>query len=232
MRPRVAINAAMSLDGRLSLNTGEQTRISSDEDMARVKRLRAWADAILVGVGTVISDDPRLTRTDGVLRVVLDTHGRTPEGALVMRAPPSTLIATGPDARVNAPVGVEVRRYPLDADGHVDLVPLLEDLGAMGVQRLLVEGGGGVIWSFLRSGLFDELTVFVADMVIGGRATSLAMGEGAFSLDEAVRLRSADITRIEGGFVLRYSPPERGGPSAGPAPGDARPGAHGDGKRV
>lgn len=204
MRPRVTVNAAMSLDGRLALTTGEQTRLSSDEDMERVHALRREVDAILVGVNTVISDDPRLAPHPDVLRVVLDTWGRTPPDSLVMSTPPRTLLAMGPDVAIDAPEGVIARHYPLDRRGVVDLEPLLGDIADMGVRHLLVEGGGHVIWSFLRRGLFDTLIVFVADVVIGGDATSLAMGEGAGTLGEMIRLEFRSCERMDGGILLTY----------------------------
>ncbi len=206
MRPYVTINAAMSLDGRLALNTGEQTRLSSDEDMARVKELRNSVGAILVGVGTVISDDPRLSPNEDVVRIVLDTNGRTPEDALVMKAPPRTLIALGPTASMDAPEGVIVRNYPLDGD-LVDIRMVLRDLGAMDIREMLVEGGGTVISEFLRRGLFDVLQVFVADRIIGGKAVSLATGEGAFTMDDMVDLEFVESRRLDGGVLLVYRCP-------------------------
>ena len=207
MRPYVTINAAMSLDGRLALNTGEQTRLSSEEDMDRVRELRNSVDAILVGVGTVISDDPGLSPNGDVLRVVLDTNGRTPPGSLVMRPPPRTLIALGPDASMAAPEGIVVRNYPLEGD-VVDIRRVLRDLGAMDVRELLVEGGGRVISEFLTRGLFDVLQVFIADRIIGGEAVSLATGKGAFTMDEMVPLGFVECRRLDGGVLLVYRQPE------------------------
>jgi len=206
MRPYVTINAAMSLDGRLALNTGEQTRLSSEEDMDRVRLLRNSVDAILVGVGTVISDDPGLSPNGDVLRVVLDTNGRTPPGSLVMRPPPRTLVALGPDASMDAPEGVIVRNYPLKGD-VVDIGRVLKDLGSMDVRELLVEGGGRVISEFLNRGLFDVLQVFVADRIIGGEAVSLATGNGAFTMDEMVHLEFVECRRLDGGVLLTYRQP-------------------------
>jgi 2,5-diamino-6-(ribosylamino)-4(3H)-pyrimidinone 5'-phosphate reductase len=203
MRPEVTINAAISLDGRLALNTGEQTRLSSEEDMQRVRELRASVDAILVGVGTVLSDDPRLSPNEDVLRVVLDTDGRTPSDALVMRTPPRTLIALGPEASFEAPEGVDARNYPLDGD-VIDIDPVLEDLHGLGVSHLLVEGGGRVIWEFLEKGRWDTLQVFIADRIIGGGATALATGEGAYTLDAMVHLEFRECRRMEGGVLMVY----------------------------
>jgi len=206
MRPYVIINAAMSLDGRLALNTGEQTRLSSKEDMDRVKDLRNSVGAILVGVGTVISDDPKLDPNEDVIRVVLDTKGKTPPDSRVMKAPPRTLIALGPDAILDTPEGVIVRNYPLEGD-VVDIRRVLNDLGAMDVRELLVEGGGRVISEFLDRGLFDVLQVFVADRIIGGSAVSLATGKGAFTMEEMVHLEFVECRRLDGGVLLVYHVP-------------------------
>lgn len=205
MRPTVTVNCAASIDGKIALRLRRQTRLSSSEDMERVQALRASADAILVGVGTVLADNPGLLAPGGggkqLLRIVLDSNGRTPPTARVLDGRAPTLIVTAEPSRATFP-NAEVLRL---GRGRVDLGALLDELGRRGVAKLLVEGGGEVIHSFTAARLADELFVFVADIVLGGRdAPTLAEGEGASTLEEAVRARFVSAQRLEGGLLLHY----------------------------
>jgi len=205
VRPTVTVNCAASIDGKIAVRLRRQTRLSSSEDLERLKALRAGADAILVGVGTVMADDPGLLAPLGSgkrpLRIVLDSKGRTPPTARVLDGRAPTLIVTAEPSSATFP-NAEVLRL---GRGRVDLGALLDELGRRGVARLLVEGGGEVIHSFLAARLADELFVFVADLVLGGRdAPTLADGEGASTLEEAVRARFVSAQRLEGGLLLHY----------------------------
>ena len=205
---KVIINCAASVDGKIALPNRKQTRISGEEDLARVHRLRASADAILVGVGTIISDDPKLTlkkeyaKGKNPIRVVLDTHLRTPEDALVLNDMAPTIIFNSiKDGKMG---NAELVKCP-ERNGMVDLDCVLEELERRGVKLLIVEGGSTVIWEFLRQRKADELNVFLGDMVIGGRdSPTIADGDGAKDMDEIVRLRFIEMKRMEGGVLLRY----------------------------
>lgn len=207
VRPHVIINAAMSVDGKIALRDGRGVRLSNDDDLHRVHQLRAQVDAILVGVGTVLMDDPKLTvkpeyaRGHNPLRVVLDSDGRTPEAAHVLDGSAPTLVVTSEECDRTFP-RADVLRCGKD---DVDLRGLLADLGKRGVKTLLVEGGSTVIWSFLEAGLVDEVRVFVASVVLGGHAApTLAGGQGAASVDASVRLRLERVERVGDGALLEY----------------------------
>ena len=207
-RPHVIVNFAMSMDGKIALPTRKQTRISDEEDLRRVHQLRATCDAVLVGVGTILADDPKLTVKPehatgrNPLRVVLDSEGRTPPDALVLNRDAPTLIVTAVDCEKTFP-NAEVARLGKDA---VDLHALLDYLGENGVKRLLVEGGGETIWSFLHARLADEVKVFVGSMVIGGRTSPTpAGGAGAQSLEEAVPLKLESAKPLGSGVLLEYA---------------------------
>lgn len=207
-RPRVIINAAMSLDGRIALPSRRQTRISSEEDMARVHRLRAEVDAVLVGIGTVLADDPKLTvKGEEIkaprqpLRIVLDSRGRTPPTAQVLDGRAPTIIVTSDGCTKNFP-NAEVLRC---GEGKVDLGELLSRLSARGIRTLLVEGGEGTITEFLRGGLVDEVRVFVGSLLIGGDTSPRFFGgPGARSAEDAIRLQLLKSTLMEGGVLLEY----------------------------
>ncbi len=208
---RVIINCAASVDGKIALPSRKQTRISSEDDIARVHRLRAEADAILVGVGTILSDDPKLTvkekyaRGKNPLRVVLDTHLRTPEGAMVLNDMAPTLIFNS--LKDGSYGNAELFRCP-ENNGHVDLNCVLSELERRGIGTLMVEGGSTVIWEFLRQGKADELNIFLGDMVIGGRdSPTVADGRGAQSIEDIVKLEFIEARRMGGGVLLRYRLP-------------------------
>lgn len=237
MRPEVIINCAMSADGKIALPSRRQTRISCEEDIARVHRLRSSCDAVLVGIGTVLQDDPSLTvkekyvrRPRQPLRVVLDSRGRTPEGARVLSPEARTIVATT-DAAPPREWGASVDVLRLGPGPRVPLSPLLEELSARGVRRLLVEGGEEVIGSFVAEGLFDRLLIYVGSIVLGGRGPTPAGGEGASSLEEASRLRLLRVRRIGDGVLLDYRPAGPAGGGGGAAGGrESRPARGGAGR--
>ena len=204
---RVIINCAASVDGKIALPSRRQTRISSEEDIARVHRLRAEADAILVGVGTVLSDNPKLTvkekyaKGKNPLRVVLDTHLRTPEDALVLNDMAPTIIFNS--VKDGTYGNAELFRCP--ENNGVDMDCVLSELERRGIKTLMVEGGSTVIWEFLSQRKANELNIFLGDMVIGGRdSPTVADGRGARSIEEIVKLKFIEARRMEGGILLRY----------------------------
>lgn len=205
---KVIVNFAMSADGKIALKSRRQTGISDETDKRRVHELRSRCDAILVGIGTVLSDDPKLTVKEeyvkaarNPLRVVLDSDGRTPPGALVLNGEASTLIVTSEECAKTFPNAETIRC----GRGQVDLQELLERLEERGVQTLLVEGGSKVIWSFLEKRLADEVNMFIGSMVIGGEtAPTPAGGVGAANEGEIIELELKSCKAVGDGILLRY----------------------------
>jgi diaminohydroxyphosphoribosylaminopyrimidine deaminase / 5-amino-6-(5-phosphoribosylamino)uracil reductase len=197
-RPFVSVKFAMSLDGKIATRTGESRWITSEESRLHGHRLRHIHDAILVGVNTVIADDPELTaRLEGEevrqpMRVVVDSQLRMRMSARAVG--PNTLIATTRAGRMGA---AEVVRLPAASDGRVALAPLLDELGRRGILSLLVEGGSEVHASFFANGLVDKVHAYVAPRLIGGReAPGPVGGAGVERLVEAIPLRELDATRL------------------------------------
>ncbi|MGM0372661.1 MAG: 2,5-diamino-6-(ribosylamino)-4(3H)-pyrimidinone 5'-phosphate reductase [Halobacteriota archaeon] len=211
----VAVNAAMSVDGKLASREREQLAISGPEDFARVERLRAEYDAIMVGVGTVLADDPSLTLDDPAAhgeqladhptRIVADSRARTPPDAQVLDDTTETYVLVSeavPPEHVDSlkRAGVSI----LEAgSSQVDLTAALDRLEATGIDSLLVEGGGELIFSLFAAGLVDELSVFVGSMLIGGRdAPTLADGTGFTEDYPSVDLQS--VSKLDDGVLLEY----------------------------
>jgi 2,5-diamino-6-(ribosylamino)-4(3H)-pyrimidinone 5'-phosphate reductase len=217
----VRVNAATSVDGKLSTRERRQVAISGPEDFARVDRLRADSDAVMVGVGTVLADDPSLGLDDPDLRARRRADGAAPEPARVVadsraRTPPEADVLAGEVGThlLVAESAPEDRLADLRAAGadpvvagtdRVDLAAALSALEGRGVDRLLVEGGGELIFSLFAAELVDELSVFVGSVVIGGReAPTLADGEGF--LGEFPRLDLSSVERLDDGVLLSYVP--------------------------
>jgi len=216
----VFVNAAMSADGKLSTRRREQVRISGPEDFARVDRLRADADAVLVGVGTVLADDPHLTVDDPSLRadrtdrgdpatparVVVDSSGRTPADARILDGEATTYVvvsAAATDARRRAldRAGAEV---VVAGEERVDVDDAVAELSTRGVDTLMVEGGGEIIHSCFAAGVVDDLSVYVGSLIVGGRdAPTLADGDGF--VGSFPELSLADVTRVDDGVRLEYT---------------------------
>ncbi len=215
-RPHVTLKAAMTLDGKIAAADGESRWITGEAARLEAHRLRFAADAVVVGIGTVLADDPRLTvRHPGLpakepLRVVVDSRLRTPPDARVVRAgdPSRTVVACvtpappGPAARLRQ-AGVRVLELPGDA-GRVDLRALLDALRAIDVIAVLVEGGGELGGALVEAGLVDRVAFFVAPRLLGGREAPGPLGgrgralKDALSLVDVVTRRLGEDLLVEG----------------------------------
>ncbi|ACV10730.1 2,5-diamino-6-hydroxy-4-(5-phosphoribosylamino)p yrimidine1-reductase [Halorhabdus utahensis DSM 12940] len=215
----VVVNAAMSADGKLSTHDREQVAISGEADFDRVDGLRADSDAVMVGVGTVLADDPSLTVDDPdriaqrgdrgdppqPARVVADSRARTPPDAQILDDEAETYLVVGERAATEKVERLESTGATVIAAGHdrVDLSAGLDALESHGIDRLMVEGGGELIFSLFADDLVDELSVFVGPMLIGGRdAPTLADGDGFLEGFPVLDLR--DVEQMDGGVLLRW----------------------------
>ena len=207
-RPHVTLKAAMTLDGRIADRLGESKWITGEPARAAAHRLRSECDAILVGVGTVLRDDPALTvRRERPwprepYRVVLDTGARTPVDARLIGAatPSRALVITGqdaPGARIAALTAVGATVVPVrGSDGRVDLRAALAALADREVRAVLVEGGGALHGAFVDSGLVDRVAVFVAPRLLGGTDATPSIGGLGRPLSGALRLGAFEVSRL------------------------------------
>lgn len=219
-RPFVGLKFAATLDGKIAAGGGDSQWITGAESRRRGHLLRQAYDAVAVGAGTVIADDPELTArpNDGrrsnrqPLRVVVDGRLRVGAGARVFDSglPGRTLLATTSSAdrrrgRTLRQSGVDIRAFP--GDRRIDIVGLLESLAADGVSSVLVEGGGDLGWSFVSSGTVDQVYAFLAPKLVGGRgAVSAVDGEGFADLAGALQLRFVSRRTLGDDVLLEAVP--------------------------
>ena len=168
----------MSADGKIASPSGKQIRISCEEDIKRMYKLRNECDAVLVGINTILSDDPKLTVKEKYvknpkqpIRIVLDTYCKTPVNSLIVNNASKSIIVTGEKCSKKFGDNVEIIFCSTDNSGLIELEKLLEILYNKGIKKLMVEGGGTVIWNFLEKGLVDDIFVYIGPMTIGGKNT-------------------------------------------------------------
>ncbi|MZP29056.1 bifunctional diaminohydroxyphosphoribosylaminopyrimidine deaminase/5-amino-6-(5-phosphoribosylamino)uracil reductase RibD [Heliobacterium undosum] len=213
-RPWVLLKWAMTADGKIAAASGDSRWVSSPASRHKVHEWRNRLDAILVGIGTVLADDPQLTvrlaETDcrNPIRVIVDSKARTPLTAKVLSPEAKTIIAVteaAPAEQVAAleQAGAKVLRCLADAGGRVDLSNLLNQLACDGVTSLLVEGGARIHGAFLDGNLADRAAIFLAPKIVGGEgAPSPVGGTGAAMMAEARRLQRCVMTPVGDDWLL------------------------------
>lgn len=219
-RPFIFINSAMSADGKLSTKERKQVRISGEIDFERVDELRAQTDAIMVGIGTVLSDDPSLTvksqkrkaarkaagKDENPARIIVDSSARTPLDADIFKKGEGIRIIAVSNAAPAEKVKKLEEKALIIRTGieKVDLEELVRKLKDMGINTLMVEGGATLNWGMLSADLVDEVYTFVGNLIIGGKtAPTLTDGEG-FTEAELLRLKLLSAEKIEDGILLKW----------------------------
>ena len=206
--PFVTIKYAMSLDGKIATKTGESKWITGDNARLRTHEIRSESDAVMIGINTVLYDDPQLTARDihgnplpnQPLRIIVDSRGRTPASSRIFSSPGQTLLAMSTsDQSVSERLKkANVELLNIEAKGsRVDLEKLLKILGSRGIVNLLVEGGGSLSGSLFDLRLVDRVVAFIAPTIIGGtNAPSPVEGTGADSLSKSFNLFSVTTEKI------------------------------------
>jgi len=218
VRPYVILNAAMTLDGKIATSSGS-SNISGAKDLERVHELRKDCDGIMVGIGTVLADDPRLTvhkidakPSDNPVRIVVDSKCRTPADARITNGDAKTIIAMANEYKdeFKASDKYEILKskgvkFFFSGDVQVDLKMLMIYLHEEGIDKLMLEGGSTLNFSMIKAGLIDEISICVAPMVVGGvNAKTFFDGEGFNTMDESVKLKLIDYYRLDKDFILNY----------------------------
>ena len=219
-RPYIFVNTASFNDGKIALGEGTRLKISTVEDMKRVHGLRNEMDAILVGINTVIKDDPRLYvkaefcpgPLKNPVRIVVDSRGRIPPESRILSGTTTTIIAVvrgneGNPGRLNdgGSGNIIIKGVEANDEGMVDLHSLFLKLFSDNINSILVEGGSTIISSLLRKGYFDTYTIFFRNFIIGGgQAPSMVGGRSAVVPDDLIRLHDPEIEIMQGGMLLTY----------------------------
>lgn len=211
-RPFVVMKYAMTMDGKIAARTGEAKWITAEAARDHVQKLRHRYTGIMVGIGTVLADDPlltcRLAEGKNPVRIICDTHLQTPLTARVVTTTEQaqTIIATGcADRNKYLPyeeAGCQVMYIP-EKDGHIDLTVLMEKLGKAGIDSILLEGGGTLNWAALNSGIVQKTQVYIAPKLFGGaEAKTPVAGIGVDFPKEAFRLTNSKISQIGEDFLI------------------------------
>jgi len=213
--PFVTLKVAASLDGKIATRTGESRWITGESARRRVHQLRNEVDAVLVGIGTVLRDDPLLTTRLGIadqrdpIRVIVDNLARLP-----LRAKAVNRASTAPTILAVAHMAPRGKLEALEREGvqvvvvensprRVSLERLMEALGKRGILSVMIEGGAEINASALREGVVDKVLVFLAPILIGGKSTPTAVGgDGIESLGQALRLRDVRIERVDDDILV------------------------------
>ncbi len=218
-RPFVFINAAMSADGKIATIERRQTRISGSLDFDRMDELRASSDAVMVGIGTVLSDNPSLTvkskerrekrhaqgKDENPVRIVVDSMARTPADADIFKKGAGKKIIAVTEMAPKEKVKQLGKNAEIVICGgkNVNLEKLLSELKARGINRLMVEGGATFNWGLVSMGLVDEIYTFVGNIIIGGAgAPTLVDGEGFVS--DFCTLSLISCEKLEDGVLIRW----------------------------
>ena len=222
MKPYVILNAAMTLDGKIATKTGS-SEISGREDLERVHEIRKEVDGIMVGIGTVLADDPRLTvhkinakKEDNPVRVVVDNKARTPLNFRILNDDAETVIAVSSICDENNP-GCDIeavqraKELSKKADvfysskESVNLTEFMEYLYSKGIETLMLEGGSTLNFSMIRENLIDEVKICIAPMIVGGKDSKTFFdGEGFDYMKEAVPLKLEKYYPLGKDFVMEY----------------------------
>lgn len=226
---KIILNAATSIDGKIATVNGD-TKISSILDLKRVHRLRCKSDVILVGISTVINDDPLLTIRYGMnkkgtknpIRIIIDSKARIPLQSKIVKTAnqiETRLVVTSKAPSTNLKkleerglkiIMLEQSREDKEkgVEGSaekVDLKKLFNQLEEEGVSHVLVEGGGEINWSIIKNNLFNEIIVTISPIIIGGKnAISLVGGEGYKTINESLKVKLSRIQKKSNGEIILY----------------------------
>ena len=211
-RPKITISSAISIDGKISSKSND-SKLSSNEDLKRLHKLRSVYDGILVGKNTILKDDPlltvRYTKGKNPIRIILDSRGEIPKDSKILITSKKfpTIIAVSKNIPKN---NLEkLKQFPVEiiisGKDSVNLKNLLNKLLQKGIKSILVEGGGTTNWEFVKKNLFDEIIVTISPFLLGGeKSISFIQGSGFSKLSKSPKLKIHSIKRLSNHLVVNY----------------------------
>ena len=222
MKPYIILNGAMTLDGKIATKIGN-SQISGQEDLLRVHQIRKDVDAIMVGIGTILTDNPRLTayrvslnKEDNPIRIVVDNKARTPLNYKILNDESKTIIAVSnlcDEKNKNCDIEAVNRAKELSKKAelffsskeYIDLKELMNYLYNKGIKTLLLEGGSTLNFSMIKENLIDEIKVCIAPMIVGGKdAKTFFDGEGFDLMKDSVKLKLENSYNLGKDLILEY----------------------------
>ncbi|MDX1373280.1 MAG: 2,5-diamino-6-(ribosylamino)-4(3H)-pyrimidinone 5'-phosphate reductase [Nitrososphaeraceae archaeon] len=212
-RPKIILNAAMTLDGKIATKTGD-SKLSSKRDKIRIHKLRAKVDAILVGSNTVKRDNPLLTvryvRGKNPIRIILDSKASISKNSRILKTCQTvpTIIVVSKSASNKNILKLEQKQAQILVIGkkHIIIKNLLKELYKKKIKTILVEGGGITNWEFIKQGFVDEIMVTICPYIVGGKnSITLVEGQGFSKIHKATKLKLKNITKFRNEVVLHYS---------------------------
>jgi diaminohydroxyphosphoribosylaminopyrimidine deaminase/5-amino-6-(5-phosphoribosylamino)uracil reductase len=210
-RPLVTLKLATSLDGKIATRIGESQWITNETSRARVHEMRRQTDALITGIGTVLSDDPRLTARDAegaatgrpLLRVVVDTNGRMPSDTQLLSEPGEVLWVVGDDIDVDPPTENVTVLKASRINGKIDLAVVIGAIGTRELHNVMIEAGAGLAGAFVEAGIVNKVAAFIAPKLIGGSdALGPLSGQGFESLESALTLDNLTHTVLDGDILI------------------------------
>ncbi len=213
-KPYVILNAAMTIDGKISSKDGD-SEISDEEDWKEVHKLRTHVDAIMVGKNTILKDNPKLHikffKHRGYYRIVIDSNLSIPTDSQVITFKPETyptIICATENVLQEKVKEFEAKDIKVIKNGrgsYVDLKKLMPNLYNLGIKSILLEGGGNLNWSFIKEDLVDEIRLTIAPWIVGGKSSiTLAEGKGFDKMSQAQRFKLVDLNHRENYVILKY----------------------------
>ena len=211
MKPFVHLNCAMTVDGKIATKDSS-LKISGANDLVRVHELRKKYDAIMIGINTVLIDNPRLTvhkidsvRKDNPIRIIIDSKAKTPLDSRVLNDDADTIIFVSKKADKDR-VSLLSKKCDVITCGEklVNLKEAMNNLSDYGIESLLLEGGSTLNFSMLREKLVDKISICIGSIILGGRDSKTFVDGDGFSIDEILKLELTDVKKIDEDILLTY----------------------------
>ena len=216
----VTLKLATSLDGKIATRAGDSRWITNEKSRERVHEMRHQTDALITGVGTVLSDNPRFTARDHlgkatgrpILRVVIDSNGRMPASASMLKEPGEILWVIRDDIDANPPNDYVSILRASGKDGKIELSTVIQEVGSRGLNDVMVEAGAALAGAFVEGRHVNKIAAFIAPMIIGGNdAVSAIAGKGIEALSDALTLERVSFSMIDSDILIEgyvYSSPK------------------------
>ncbi|MGD8918210.1 MAG: 2,5-diamino-6-(ribosylamino)-4(3H)-pyrimidinone 5'-phosphate reductase [Nitrosopumilaceae archaeon] len=212
-RPKIILNGAISLDGKLATRIGD-SKLSSKKDLIRLHKLRSKVDAILIGKNTVNKDNPLLTvrycKGKNPTRIILDSSGTIPNNSRILQTSNKVKTIIAVSKKITKKNLQRLKKFPVDViilgENQINVKSLLRNLKKRKIKTILLEGGGSINWEFIKNNLVDEFFITITPYILGGTdAISLVEGKGFDTILKSAKLRLKSIQRLQNDVILQYT---------------------------